>query len=59
MKIILIALGFALFLAIMGWVGNADVEEAERQQETYCEMVEIWHNTNGDSGWPPYKGECK
>lgn len=23
----------------------------------YCEMVELYHNTGGEYGWPPYKGE--
>ena len=30
--------------------------DAERQAERDCEMVEIWDQTNGDAGWPPYKG---
>ena len=30
--------------------------DAEREAKQYCEMVEIWDQTNGDSGWPPYKG---
>jgi len=36
---------------------SGDQSEAERQFEQYCEMVQIWHDTNGESGWPPYKGE--
>lgn len=48
----------ALFL-VYGLVGNADRVEAERQAEQYCEMVSIWHDSNGQAGWPPYKGECK
>jgi len=57
MRIIATIAGLILFTAVMGWVGNSDVEEAERQLETYCEMVQIWHDTNGESGWPPYEGE--
>jgi hypothetical protein len=57
MRIIATIAGLILFTAVMGWVGNGDVEEAERQLETYCEMVQIWHDTNGESGWPPYEGE--
>jgi len=38
------------------YVTAPEQSEAERQAEEYCEMVEIWDNTNGDAGWPPYKG---
>jgi len=51
----LIASGF--FVAV-GLVGNADIEEAERQRAHYCDMVDTWHDSGGDSGWPPYNGEC-
>jgi len=57
MRIIATVAGLILFTAVMGWLGNADVEEAERQLETYCEMVQIWQDTNGESGWPPYEGK--
>lgn len=46
-----------VFLAY-GIIGSADRAEAERQQDQYCEMIELWEQTNGDAGWPPYKGEC-
>jgi len=48
----------AAILAALGLVGNADRHEAERQAEQYCDMVEIYHETGGDAGWPPYNGEC-
>jgi len=38
------------------YVTAPEQSEAERQVEEYCEMVEIWDKTNGDAGWPPYKG---
>ena len=41
------------------YVTSGDQSEAERQAALYCEMVEIWDQTDGDSGWPPYKGECE
>ena len=43
------------------YITSGDQSDAERQAERYCEMVEIWDQTNGDSGWPPYKGreECE
>ena len=54
-KVLLIG---AAFLVAMGLAGTADREEAERQRAQYCEMVELWHESGGDAGWPPYEGEC-
>ena len=52
--VILAALG--LFIA-MGIVGQSDLEEAERQEAEYCEMVKLWKQTKGQAGWPAYNGE--
>ena len=41
----------------MGIVGQSDLEEAERQQAEYCEMVKLFKQTKGQSGWPAYNGE--
>ena len=41
------------------YVTGGDQSEAERQADLYCEMVDIWHETAGEYGWPPYKGECE
>lgn len=41
----------------MGIVGQSDLEEAERQQAEYCEMVKLWKQTKGQAGWPAYNGE--
>lgn len=45
----------------MGIVGQSDFKEAERQQAEYCDMVKLWKQTKGQSGWPAYNGEgmCK
>ena len=45
----------------MGIVGQSDLEEDQRQADQYCEMVKLWKQTNGQSGWPAYDGErmCK
>ena len=51
-------LGAAL-LAALGLAGNADLEDAERQREQYCDMVDVYHESGGDYGWPPYNGECE
>jgi len=33
-----------------------DKLEAERQHQSYCDMVEVWDETGGEYGWPPYNG---
>jgi hypothetical protein len=44
-------------IVAMGIVGQSDLEEAERQQAEYCDMVKLWKQTKGQSGWPAYNGE--
>jgi hypothetical protein len=44
-------------IVAMGIVGQSDLEEAERQQAEYCEMVKLFKQTKGQSGWPAYNGE--
>ena len=51
-------LGAAL-VAALGLTGKADLEDAERQRAHYCEMVDVYHESGGDYGWPPYNGECE
>ena len=53
-QVILAGLGL---LIAMGIVGQADLEEAERQEAEYCEMVKLWKQTKGQAGWPAYNGE--
>jgi len=48
----------AAIVAAIGLAGNADLMEAERQAEQYCKMVDIYHESGGEYGWPPYDGEC-
>jgi hypothetical protein len=44
-------------IVAMGIVSQSDFEEAERQQAEYCEMVKLFKQTKGQSGWPAYNGE--
>lgn len=56
------AIGVILILILaFGITGHFDAEEEQRQQAEYCEMVKLWKQTNGQSGWPAYNGEgvCK
>ena len=55
---ILMAMIVAALIAGL-YVTGGDQSEAERQAELYCEMVQIWDQTGGEYGWPPYKGECE
>jgi len=59
MKPILYALGAALFLAMLSIVGNMNAEDKRQERERYCEMLDIWNETDGQYGWPPYKGGCE
>ena len=52
--------GIILFVAALGIVGNADLQDQIDQQEWYCENVEIWVASNGRNGHPNYKGiDCE
>ena len=59
MKPILYALGAALFLAMLSIVGNMEAEDRKQERDRYCQMLELWNDTDGEYGWPPYKGECE
>jgi len=59
MKPILYALGAALFLAMLSIVGNMEAEDRKQERERYCQMLELWNDTDGEYGWPPYKGDCE
>lgn len=55
----LLLIGLVALTIILGMAGKSDQSEAEHQQREYCQMVELWHESDGENGWPPYKGECK
>jgi len=57
MKPILYALGAALFLAMLSIVGNMEAEDKRQERDRYCQMLELWNETDGEYGWPPYKGK--
>jgi hypothetical protein len=50
MKPFIIALSLTGALALFGWVGNEDYEEAKQAQAEYCEMVQKGY-------WPDYEGK--
>jgi hypothetical protein len=58
-RAITVVAAISAVIVAFGLVGQADYEDAKAQHERYCEMVELYHETGGTSGWPPYDGECK
>ena len=50
-------LAVAGIITAMGIAGQFDYEEEQRQIAQYCEMVNLWKQTNGQRGWPAYDGE--
>ena len=50
--------GVLLFVVAVGFIGRADYEYAQQTHQRYCDMVEMYQKTDGQSGWPAYKGEC-
>jgi hypothetical protein len=46
-----------IFIAPFAFLSDAPTPEQE-EAEIYCEMVEIYEQTGGQYGWPPYKGKC-
>jgi len=41
---------------------TTDLEVQQIEGNTYCEMHQLWIDTDGDFGWPDYKNtfkECK
>lgn len=57
-QVILAIIGIVIALGIVGKFGY---EEEQRQADQYCEMVKLWKQSGGQSGWPAYNGEgmCK
>lgn len=56
MKPAIITFAIVGIIAALAVVGNADVREAEMQEQRYCEMVAEWDQSGGEYGWPPYQG---
>lgn len=57
-KAIAISLGLIIsFIALLGMAGSDDMREEQHQVTEYCQMVELWKSSNGENGWPAYKGE--
>ena len=47
-----------LFSAVLV-VNSLDKRSEAKERDLYCDMVQQFKDTNGQYGWPAYKGECK
>lgn len=48
--VVLAALSIGGFLAAGG-------DDPQMEVDIYCDMVDLYKQTNGEAGWPAYKGE--
>ena len=48
--VVLAALSIGGFLAVGG-------DDPQMEVDIYCDMVDLYKQTNGEAGWPAYKGE--
>jgi hypothetical protein len=52
-----------LFVGLVSFVlvAPSDYEDAMTGQNEYCEMIAQWQASNGENGWPPFRGTaiCK
>jgi len=49
--VVLAALAIGGFLAVGG-------DDPQTEVDIYCSMVELYKSSNGEAGWPAYKGEA-
>ena len=47
--------GFAIIIGMM----NTPEHEPTKEAQLYCEMVQTYKDTNGQYGWPDYRGEFR
>lgn len=57
--------GIVAILVAFGAVGTGDLQVAQANRSSYCEMVAIWDADAARgvppaqrNGWPPYEGRC-
>ena len=58
MKTAAAVMALAMFFALVLFVSNEDFKDAQQARSLYCEMVDAWHQSGGEYGWPPFEGEC-
>lgn len=40
-------------------LGFLDEIETTTERDHACDMYQVWIDTDGDAGWPDYKGQCE
>jgi len=56
---ILIVLIAVFLLGAVGIVNTLDKRSEANERDLYCDMVQQFKDTNGQYGWPAYKGEMQ
>lgn len=46
----------AVAVLALAYAAYGDIEAEQKQAALYCEMIQIHADTNGEFGWPPFKG---
>jgi len=43
------------------WISSDEHNDEIQDQQHYCDMVAVFEESDGESGWPPYKPDiqCK
>jgi len=52
MKNYILVTCLAAALGLVAWITNS--EEPMPEEAQYCEMVDVWQDTDGEYGWPDY-----
>lgn len=55
---IVVLIAIMLFAAVL-MVNSLDKRSEAKERDLYCDMVQQFKDTDGQYGWPAYKGECK
>lgn len=55
----LLALILAAAAVYLTYMDASQGNDLVNQQTRYCDMVRLYQDTNGQSGWPDYNGNAK
>lgn len=49
-----------VILIMIGFAGSADMQDHINDEEFYCDMVQLYIDSDGENGWPNYKSrDCE
>ena len=46
--------GLSFTLMVLAFIGTFDRQDFELEVKIYCEMVDLYRQTDGEQGWPDY-----